>query len=100
MDMTPRSDSLRSVELPASLESIDRAAFLGCGALTSIVVPDGVKSIGERAFFMCSALKTVVLPPSVESIADDAFDASDPTLRVFEGSYAHRWAIEHGKKFD
>lgn len=95
-----RSDSLRSVELPASLESIDRAAFLGCGALTSIVVPDGVKSIGERAFFMCSALKTVVLPPSVESIADDAFDASDPTLRVFEGSYAHRWAIEHGKKFD
>ena len=88
-----------TLTLPADLTAVEDQAFFGDQSLETVVLPEHIETIGSKAFAE-SGVTAVNLPDSLTFIADDAFDASDPTLRVFEVSYAHRWAIEHGKKFD
>ncbi len=72
--------SLRSVNLPESLEYIGNDAFYGT-AITSIDLPDGLKSIGDNAF-SDSGLTSVVIPGSVSYMGKSAFESCNDLRNV------------------
>ena len=51
---------LKTVVIPASVETIEEFAFTNCTALTSIEIPASVEEIGAAAFKGCSQLATVI----------------------------------------
>ena len=65
---------VRSVTLPASVESIGTFAFRSCTNLTSVVLPASVKEIGAFAFQDCTALEQVELSPGLTDIPAYAFE--------------------------
>ena len=69
--------SLKSIEIPASVESIGEYAFYYCYSLETVTFAEGskLKSIGENAF-NCTALTGIEIPSSVETIGDYAFIAN------------------------
>ena len=67
------NDSLTSVIVPNSVNSIGNSAFSGCNSLTSVNIPNNVTSIGRGAFYNCSSLTSVTIPNSVTSIGNWAF---------------------------
>ena len=71
---------LQSIEIPASVETIEEAAFQGCTALTTVTFEKGsqLKTIGgmsgpKGAFSECTALTAIEIPASVETIEEAAF---------------------------
>ena len=66
-------NSLTSLTLPSSLQSIGDSAFLDCYSLTSLTLPSSLQSIGDHAFYRCSSLTSLTLPSSLQSIGDSAF---------------------------
>ncbi|MBR6727264.1 MAG: leucine-rich repeat domain-containing protein, partial [Clostridia bacterium] len=67
-------DSLTTVTLPNTLQSIGDYAFNGCGALTTVNIPAGVTEIGDFAFKNCSMLGAVQLPTGLQTIGAQAFN--------------------------
>ena len=65
--------SLTSIELPASLTTIERGAFEGCSSLTSIELPTGLTTIGGGAFWYCSSLTSIELPAGLATIEASTF---------------------------
>jgi len=65
--------SLKEVDLPKSLISLDYGAFYGCENLTRIELPQGLKTIGSRAFDRCKLLNEIIIPDSVTEIGEYAF---------------------------
>ena len=67
--------NLKTVELPASLESIGIGAFYGCTSLVSIEFPASLKTIGDGAFDGCTSLASIEFPAdaSLDSIGDYGF---------------------------
>ncbi len=91
---------LRSVTIPAGVRSIEAHTFSGCRSLTSVIIPEGAGSIGEGAFAACAELKSVTVPESVVRIHPEAFkDCPKLTVICTEGSYAHRYCLEHDLSF-
>ncbi len=64
--------ALESITIPATVETIEKSAFLSSG-LTSITVPNSVKTIEAAAFEDCKALATVTLSNTLETIGAYAF---------------------------
>ena len=90
---------LKTVEIPASVETIESAAFKGCSSLTTVTFEEGsqLKTIGGGydysyyyygAFSDCSALTSIEIPASVETIESAAFKrcSSLTTVTFEEGS--------------
>lgn len=65
-------DSLESLTLPSTLQTIGDDAFSDCSVLTGVDIPEGVTNIGERAFAWCG-LQSVTLPSTLQSIGGEAF---------------------------
>lgn len=89
--------NLVSVQIPASVQTIDYGAFRSCSSLsgvtfatgsqltsigdyafnsapiTSISLPEGLTSIGSSAFFTCKNLTSVNFPSTLISIGSSAF---------------------------
>lgn len=65
--------SLRKIIIPESVISIGDEAFTGCSALAEISLNDGLETIGDYAFFGCTGVGTLDIPSTVESIGDNAF---------------------------
>ena len=64
------------------------------------VIRQGTKCIADIAFYFCTGLTSVTIPNSVTSIDYDAFDGCDNlVMTVFEGSFAHKYAVENNIKF-
>lgn len=65
------------INVPGTVERIERNAFDGCSFVSSVTIGDGVKSIGAHAFASLDpaiAGKEIVLPKSVEMIEWGAFE--------------------------
>ena len=65
---------------------------------SAYVVPETVMTIAENAFLESRSLKHLVLPRSLREIKSNAINR-DLSLRVYEDSYAHKWARRHGRTF-
>ena len=71
--------SLISIEIPASVETIEAAAFKGCSKLATVTFEKGsqLKTIAgdsyDGAFSDCTALTSIEIPASVETIEATAF---------------------------
>ena len=87
--------SLTSIEIPASVETIEATAFSDCSQLTTVTFEKGslLKTIGggyyssyyHGAFSDCSSLTSIEIPASVETIEATAFsDCSQLTTVTFE----------------
>ena len=87
--------SLTSIEIPASVETIEATAFRICSKLTTITFEKGslLKTIGggyyssyyHGAFSDCSSLTSIEIPASVETIEATAFsDCSKLATVTFE----------------
>ena len=67
-------ESLKSIQLPYSLSSIDDYAFQNCKNLSLIELPDGLVSIGEYAFENCTGMTGYLkIPNTVMQIKKGAF---------------------------
>ncbi|MBQ9455631.1 MAG: leucine-rich repeat domain-containing protein, partial [Thermoguttaceae bacterium] len=94
-------DSLTSVVIPESVREIGQSAFLGCRALKSVVIPEGVRVIEHYAFMDCRSLTSVEISGSVTEIWYGAFlDCPNLTIHAPKGSYAEKYAKEHGIPFE
>ena len=84
--------ALTSIEIPASVETIEAAAFKGCSSLATVTFENGsqLKTIGGGsysygAFSDCTALTSIEIPASVETIEAAAFkDCSSLATVTFE----------------
>ena len=64
---------LQTVELPDTLKTIDRSAFIGCSKISSIEIPASVVNVGGGAFLGCTSLMKVQFPGELKTIGDFAF---------------------------
>ena len=84
--------ALTSIEIPASVETIEAAAFKGCSSLATVTFENGsqLKTIGggsysSGVFSDCTALTSIEIPASVETIEAAAFkDCSSLATVTFE----------------
>ena len=67
--------SIESVNVPASIETINGYAFSSCSSLTTVVLNEGLKYIGREVFSDCSSLQTINIPNSVTSIGQWVFSS-------------------------
>lgn len=68
------NSSIKTVNIPDTVTSINNSAFYNCPSLTHVTIADGVTSIGSNAFASCTALEEIVIPSSVKKITTYAFD--------------------------
>ena len=71
--------ALTSIEIPASVETIEKKAFMHCSSLATVTFEKGsqLKTIAgdsyDGAFSDCTALTSIEIPASVETIEATAF---------------------------
>ena len=77
-----KESGLQSIEIPASVETIESTAFKNCTALTTVTfekgsqlktIQGGASSLYYGAFFGCTSLTSIEIPASVETIGVAAF---------------------------
>ena len=73
------------LDLPDSLEYIGEEAFSYFSVETDLIIPEGVKELGPGAFSAASRLQRVFLPASLEKIGDNCFRNSPITYVYMEG---------------
>ena len=107
-----KEDVSGSYEIKQGTVGIADVAFLFCSELTSVTIPDSVTSIGNYAFCLCTGLTTITIPESVTSIGEGAFHyfeggyaieifyPLDVKMRVYEDSYAHKYATDNGFDYE
>ena len=67
--------SLKNIEIPDGITSIESYAFCQCWSITSLSVPESVTSIGTGAFRFCGDLKEIKLPSNLTVLSDSLFGA-------------------------
>lgn len=66
-------DSLKSIDIPNSVEFIGDRAFRGCDSLTSVNLPDNISRIESYAFKDCENLEAVYSTQNLEDLGDSIF---------------------------
>ena len=96
--------ALTAIEIPASVETIEAAAFKGCSSLATVTFENGsqLKTIGGGSYYYgafsdCTALTSIEIPASVETIKASAFKGcsslatvtfeNGSQLKTIEGGY-------------
>ena len=81
--------ALTSIKIPASVKTIEEAAFKGCSSLATVTFEKGsqLKTIGgdsysSGAFSDCTALTSIEIPASVETIEAAAFRGCSSLITV------------------
>ena len=77
------SGNLKSIELPNSITTIERGAFMGCSNLMSITIPNSVTSIGERVFSWCTSLTSVTILGSIKRLEPAIFENCSSLENVY-----------------
>lgn len=68
-----RCESLKSVNIPSTVERIDGNCFAYCYALPSIELPESLTYIGDTTFMRCHSLTSITIPMNVTYIGQLAF---------------------------
>ena len=68
-----RCASLKHVELPESLRSIEDHAFAGCASLQYVKLPPKLGTLGFECFADCITLKEIKLPKRIATVPGRAF---------------------------
>ena len=89
--------TVRSVELPESINAIPAYCFSDMNELRTVKLPEGLTSIGTGAFMSDPMLSNLIIPETVNYISDDAF-VGCPSLVILApvDSYAFEWASQRG----
>lgn len=66
--------NIESIDLPDSVELIDKFAFELCNKLREIKLPDNLKNIEKGAFNRCESLAKIKINNNIEKIATSAFN--------------------------
>lgn len=97
---------ITAVEILGVLDFIGFEAFAECELLTDVKINEGVTYVGYHAFRGCKGIKQLTVPQSVTNIGHQAFGydslfakAGDFTLRGYENSAIHFYAIRHDIPF-
>lgn len=77
-----RDDYLKRINIPSTVKSIPKEAFMNCEELTHVELSKGLESISAEAFRNCSSLHHIRIPSSCTIIMHGAFDTS--ALRTVE----------------
>ena len=80
----------------SKLESISMYAFESCKSLKQIELPEGLKTIDTRAFQNCAKLSKVHIPSSVTKVGEDAFYNSavlGNTIAINGIKYLDGWLV-------
>lgn len=80
----------------SKLESIDMYAFASCKSLKQIELPEGLKTIDERVFQNCTILSKVHIPSSVTKVGEKAFRNSavlGNTIAINGIKYLDGWLV-------
>ena len=70
-------ESLRTVSIPSSVETIGDDAFQDCASLTSVSLCEGLRQIGRRTFCRCESLTHIDLPRGLKIVPFCAFSGCD-----------------------
>ena len=101
--------ALTSIKIPASVKTIEEAAFKGCSSLATVTFEKGsqLKTIGgdsysSGAFSDCTALTSIEIPASVETIEAAAFKGcsslttvtfeKESQLKIIGGGYGYSYS--------
>ena len=60
------NNSVQSISIPNSVDTIEHCAFYKCQALTSITLPQSIKLIGEYAFYDCTSLNEIFYAGTID----------------------------------
>lgn len=91
--------SLTDLDFVTNGALLQSYAFNGTGA-GSVVLSDSLLAIPDYAFTNCPNLRYVTIPESVVLIQPNAFDWENVTVRCYEDSFAHRYAVENNISFE
>lgn len=77
--------SLKRVELPDTLVTINSTTFSSCVGLTEITIPENVTQIGSTAFAYCTGLSKVVFAPTTPPTLDgsNAFNYLPTDCKIY-----------------
>ena len=75
-------DFIESVKIPATVDTIEKFAFMGCTSLQEIEIPERVTYIGQGAFCNCERLKRACLPDLLETLCVRAFEGCSSLASV------------------
>ena len=64
---------LRTIDIPAGVQSLGQALFADCDTLSTVTLPDDMKEIPAYFFMNCKELNNFVFPSKVERIDFEAF---------------------------
>ena len=80
-----KANCLESVEIPASVTSIEMYAFYYCANLQNVTFAKNAKvtTLGEGAFCMCESLKSIKIPASVTSVEIYAFEYCNDLTDIY-----------------
>ena len=93
-------NTLRVINIPRSVSSINNSNFRGDVGLSEIIIPSSVKKIGYNVFSGCANI-TITIPSSVTEIDEYAFDnTSGLKIKCESGSYAHEYCKKHNIEFE
>ena len=82
---------IETVDLPDSIRSIGGCAFAYCSSLRDINLPEGLQTIENEAF-ASTEIQEIVIPSTVTAIGDDVFDQCGTLskISVASGNTAYR----------
>jgi hypothetical protein len=77
--------SLRTIDIPRSVEMISAHCFLLCTSLSAVTFEAGSQlwCLEELAFLGCSSLRSICLPRSLERVSSECFRLCDELTDVF-----------------
>jgi len=78
--------TLKTVSIPASLKSWGIYVFDSCNALDSVNLPEGLTTLGTWAFRMCSSLKSIKIPSTLKSWGNQTFQSCSVLRKVVLGN--------------
>lgn len=75
--------SIRSIDIPNSVNTIGEYAFSNCEQLSTITIGNSVTTINSYAFERCNSLKSIIIPNSVTTIDYYAFGWCEGLTNVY-----------------